>query len=130
MYELTINGKVYGFRFGFGFYKDIDKQIKSKADANGVSRNVGLQYKLAEVVDGDPMAIVDVLDVANKYSGTDRLTRAELEEYIEETDDLDTIKEGLLDFFRANNTTKGTMRTLDVLVQMTPEQKAKIMQNQ
>ncbi len=131
MFELTISGKVYGFNFGFGFYKEIDKTIKSKADKNGVSQDMGLQYKLAAVMDGNPDAIVDVLDIANKYAkGYERITRADLEEYIETVEDFDALREELLDFFRSSNMTKAKMRLLDAIMNMTPEEKEKIMQNQ
>lgn len=130
MFELTIDGAVYGFNFGFGFYRDIDKTVIGKADQNGVSSKMGLQYKIARIVDLDPDAIVDVLDCANKYAGDgySRLTRSAIEGYVQsDSCDIEELAGKLLDFFRMNNTTKGAMRVIDRIRNMSDEEKEKIL---
>lgn len=128
MLELNINGTVYSFNFGFGFIREMDQKVVGKADQNGVRNNMGLQYTFARVVDLNPDAIIDVLDYGNKYAGEPRVTRAVLEEYLQsEYVDIETLSKELLDFFRKTNTTKGTMKTIDKILEMNEEQKAKIM---
>lgn len=115
MFELTIKDKVYQFRFGLGFVREIDKTKQQKAE-NGVVQNVGLQYAVASVIDEDPIALVDILDIANKTE-TPRVTKALLDEYIEdENTDIEALFKELLDFFaNANATKKKTAQILELV---------------
>ena len=75
MFELTIEGQVYQFRFGMGFLREINKKVGRPVDGiPDVKQNVGLQFAIAGVIDGDVEELVNVLDVANK-SEKPRVTR-------------------------------------------------------
>ncbi len=124
MFELTINNKVYKFNFGFGFRRELDPKVTRKIDGvNGRVEHLGVQMAIAGVMDGDVEDILTVLDVGNKeFSGEERVTRKELEAYIEKEADLDELCENLLDFLKRANATKKTVANLQELA---AEQKAK-----
>ena len=105
MFELTIREKVYTFRFGIGFVREIDKTKQQKAD-NGITQNVGLQYAVASLIDEDPIELINILDAANKTEKP-RVTIALLEEYIEdENTDIESLCAEVLGFFEKGNATK------------------------
>ena len=123
MFELTIKGNVYNFKFGMGFMRKLNKELKQPVDGlKDVEQNIGLQYKIACVMEGDIEALVDILDAAN--SGFDpRITRDKIDEYIDdENTDIDGLFEKVLDFLRKANATKKVMQKLD---KADAEQKAK-----
>lgn len=123
MFELTINGTVYQFKFGMGFLRDINKTLCKQMDGiPNEKQNIGLRYKIGGIVDGDVEALVDVLDIANKTQ-MPRVTRAMLDEYIDnESTDIDRLFEDVLDFLKKTNATKKT--TMELL-EMIEEEKAK-----
>lgn len=113
MLELTINGVVYPFHFGMGFLREINKKVGAPVDGlKDVKKNIGLQYMVAGVVDGDLEALVEVLDVANKGQNP-RITRAAMDAYIEdESTDIDSLFGEVLDFLKSANATKKTVASL------------------
>ncbi len=123
MFEITINDKVYSFNFGFGFMREIDPKITKKIDGvNGKVQNMGLQFAIAGIMDGDLNELVDVLEAANK-GFEPRITRAELENHLEREDtDIDRLFEKVLGFFERANCTKKTFANLRKTVE---EEKAK-----
>lgn len=106
MFELTINNTVYQFNFGFGFLRDINKTYKSVDEKTKQERELGLQYNIASLIDGDVEAIVTILDIANK--GCDpRITRQDIEKYIEdENTNIDNLFDTVMDFLSKANCTK------------------------
>lgn len=106
MFELTINNTVYQFNFGFGFLRDINKTYKSVDEKTKQERELGLQYNIASLIDGDVEAIVTILDIANK--GCDpRITRQDIEKYIEdENTNIDDLFDTVMDFLSKTNCTK------------------------
>jgi hypothetical protein len=104
MFELTIKDTVYKFRFGLGFVREIDK-TRTEKDKNGNSQNVGLAYAVASLIDEDPLELVKILDIANKTEKP-RLSRDELDRYIEDEADLEAICKDVLNFFKKGNSTK------------------------
>lgn len=106
MFELTINNTVYQFNFGFGFLRDINKTYKSMDEKTKQERELGLQYNIASLIDGDVEAIVTILDIANK--GCDpRITRQDIEKYIEdENTNIDDLFDTVMDFLSKANCTK------------------------
>ena len=115
MFEITIKDTVYQFKFGLGFVREIDKTQQQKLD-NGAVQNMGLQYAVASIIDEDPIALVDILEIANKTEKP-RVSRAMLDEYIEdENTDLDKLFKDVLDFFeRSNSTKKKTAQILELV---------------
>lgn len=113
MFELEIKGTVYQFKFGMGFMREINQKVGVPVDGlKDVKKNIGLQYMVAGIIDGDLEALVDVLDVANKTEKP-RMSRSVLDEYIEdENTDIDKLFKDVLDFLSSANVTKKTVAAL------------------
>ena len=113
MMELTINGTVYEFNFGMGFLREINKRVQTSVDGlKGVDKNIGLQFTVASIIDGDVEALVDALDIANKGMNP-RLTRQALDAYIDDSDtDIDGLFSMVIDFLARANATKKTVASL------------------
>lgn len=113
MMELTINGQVYQFHFGMGFLREVNKKISTPVDGlKDVKKNIGLRYLVASVMDGDPEALVELLDAANKGQ-TPRVSRAQLDAYIDdEGTDVDALFSAVLDFLKSANATKKAVVSL------------------
>ncbi len=109
MFELTINETVYQFKFGLGFVRDINKTKRKAIDGMpDEKQDVGLQFAVASLIDEDPIALVEILDIANKTEKP-RVTRAALDAYIEdENTDIDALFKEVLDFLSKANATKKT----------------------
>ncbi len=118
MFELTIGGKVYEFNFGMGFMREINKKIGVPVDGlPDVKKNMGLQYTVAGIIDGDLEALVDALEVANK-GRVPRATREILDGYIDDPDtDIDKLFEEVMGFLKHANATKKTMETLQKAIE-------------
>lgn len=118
MFELTINEKVYGFKFGLGFVREINKKMTKPMDGvPGEKQEIGLQYYLGCMFDEDPVALVELLDVANKTE-TPRITKKELDAYIEHEDtDIEKLFKEVRDFLAEANATKRQFRDLQNLVE-------------
>lgn len=113
MMELTIDDAVYQFNFGMGFMREINKKVGTPVDGlPDVKKNIGLQYNVAGILDGDVEALVDVLDVANKGQ-TPRVTRQLLDVYIDdENTDIDALFDTVIDFLKSANATKKVVNNL------------------
>ena len=113
MFELTINDQVYVFNFGMGFLREINKKVHVPVDGlKDIEKNIGLQYTVAGIIDGDVEALVDALDIANKGM-TPRVTKALLDNHIDNPEtDIDALFEEVLDFLKNANATKKTVATL------------------
>lgn len=113
MFELTINDTVYQFNFGMGFMRELDPTVTKPIDGvKGKVQNLGVQYAVAGIIDGDPFALADVLIRANKGCEP-RLTQKEIESFIENEDtDLDALFDDVLGFLKKANVTKKTVQNL------------------
>ena len=126
MMELTIGGKVYQFRFGLGFVREIDKRVtKPMNGINGKVQNMGMQFAVAGLIDQDPVELVEILDVANKTEKP-RVTRQELDAYIEdENTDTDALFSEVLDFLKSANATK---KITESVIEETEKAKKKVLE--
>lgn len=117
MYTREINGKIYEFKFGIGFVRDIDKTQTTKGD-DGNQQKVGLVYAIAGLMDGDFEKLIDCLMLGNKYAAGERLERKTIEEWLE-SDGVDLEQEcrDLLDFFETSNFTRRKMTDLKETLQ-------------
>lgn len=113
MYELQINQSTYEFNFGLGFMRALNKTISVPVEnIKGKTKEIGMQYKIAEVIDGDIEALEDVLLTANQRFSP-RLERSELDKHIEdENTDIDELFEKVLGFLKSANATKKTTREI------------------
>lgn len=118
MLELTIKGTVYQFNFGMGFMRAINKLVGTPVDGlPDVKKNIGLQYYIAGVIDGDVEALVDVLDMANK-NNEPRVTRDLLDSFVDdEKTDIDKLFDTVLDFLKRTNATKKVAANLLAMVE-------------
>lgn len=123
MFELTINEKIYQFNFGMGFMREIDPTVTKAIDGiKGKVQNLGLQYAIGGIMDGDVITLADVLIRANK-GYEPRLTQKEIESYIEnENTDLEALFDDVLGFLKTANVTK---KTTLALVEAVEKEKAK-----
>ena len=125
MLELTINEQVYQFNFGMGFMREINKRVSAPVDGlKDVNKNIGLQYMIASVLDGDIEALVDILDAANKGQNP-RATKALLDCYIDnESTNIDELFGSVIDFLKnANATKKVTITLLEAMEREKSKQK-------
>lgn len=122
MFELTINGQVYEFNFGMGFMREVNKRIGRPVDGlPNVKKNVGLQWMIGSVIDGDVEELVELLEVANKGQNP-RITKAALDKYIDtECEDIDKLFDDVLGFLKTANATK---KTVEMLLAEVEKQKA------
>lgn len=113
MLELTINEQVYQFNFGMGFMREINKRVSAPVDGlKDVNKNIGLQYMIASVLDGDVESLVDILDAANKGQNP-RATKSLLDSYIDdENTDVEDLFDSVIDFLKSANATKKVTSTL------------------
>lgn len=107
MFELTINNTVYEFNFGMGFMRELDPTVTKPIDGvKGKVQNLGVQYAIAGIIDGDVEALGDVLLRANKGFNP-RLTQKDVDAFIEnEETNLDEVFEAVLGFLKSANVTK------------------------
>lgn len=117
MFELTINDEVYKFNFGIGFTREIGKREQVTLE-NGLKGDVGLEYAISKIQAGDAVALVDVLELANKYAPAPRITKRAIEDFVEdENTDIDQLFDTVLDFFGKSNVTKRQAKAIMVGMQ-------------
>ena len=116
MLELTINGKVYSFRFGIGFVREIDKTKSKKIEGiDNAEQNMGLQFAVAAVMDEDAVALADILDIANK-SEMPRAKKTDIDRYIDECENIEELFAEVLEILKSANATKKTTTAVMELV--------------
>lgn len=127
MLEFNINEKVYGFKFGLGFVREINKKMtKPMEGVPGQVQEVGLQYYIGCMFDEDPVALAEVLEIANKTESP-RITKKEIDAFIEdENTDIDDVFKQVRDFLEVANATK---KQYKALLEMVEAQKAQAKAN-
>lgn len=110
MFELEINGKMYPFKFGIGFLREINaKRIVNEEEA-------GFKVEVFNLVtDHDPTCLFDILMAANKGQNP-RVSVKDLEAYIEGLEDLDELVEQVIDFLEKNGCTKKLMENVQKMI--------------
>lgn len=113
MFELTINNTVYEFNFGMGFMRELDPTVTKPIEGvKGKVQNLGVQYAIAGIIDGDVEALGDVLIRGNKGFNP-RLTQKDVDAFIEDADtNLEEVFEAVLGFLKSANVTKKITQTL------------------
>lgn len=120
-FELTINDKVYEFKAGIGFLRDANKRVQQKIEGSDRVKDTGLQFLVAGLIDGEVEDLIDALDLMNK-GFEPRLTKKQIEEYIEEVEDIDKLFDDVLGFLKNANVSK---RITNNLLKAVEEQKKK-----
>ena len=122
MLELTINGSVYQFRFGIGFVREINKRVVKNVEGTNAKQELGLQYAVASLIDEDVVALVDVLELANRGERP-RITKDALDNYMDdENTDVSALCQEVLDFLSKSNASK---KTTEAVMQMVEAEMAK-----
>ncbi len=119
MFELTMNGKTYQFRFGMGFLRNINSRVKAPVDGiPGEKKNIGMKYKLSGLFDRDLEDLCEILIAAN--SGLEpRMTVQDFDAYIEdECQDVEGLFQRVIDFLLTANVCKTTMEALQKVAEM------------
>ena len=118
MYDIEINGTSYPVKFGMNFISEINKRVTVAMDAwGGKEENVGLNYYIAKLMDGDLEALQQILFVANKTE-TPKLNISMLNNWFEdENTDIDAIFKQVTDFLSEANCTKNAYRTIKKAVE-------------
>ena len=118
MYDIEINGTSYPVKFGMYFISEINKRVTVAMDAwGGKEENVGLNYYIAKLMDGDLEALQQILFVANKTESP-KLDISTLNNWFEdENTDIDAIFKQVTDFLSEANCTKKTYRTVKKAVE-------------
>ena len=76
-----------------------------------------MNYYIGTLYDENPIALVDILDLANKTEKP-RISRKELDAFIDDRDtDLSQVCRDILDFFDENNATKKAAETMKEFVE-------------
>ena len=97
-----------------GFLREANKTAKIPVQGMpGTTKEVGARYLIARVViDQEPDALVDLLDLANKGESP-RVTKALLDSYIDsEEADIDALMEETKDFLSKANATKKAVKEI------------------
>ena len=124
MFELTINDVVYPFKFGVGFVREINKRVTREVEGMSSKQEIGLQMAVAGLMDEDPIALVDILDIANKTEKP-RVTRNALDSYIEdESTAIEALFKEVLDFLKTANATKKMVANILKVVEAEMEKAA------
>ena len=119
MMELTIDGNVYNFNFGYGFMMELNPKVKQPVEGiPGKGEEIGMKYEIARLLDGNIEALVNILMAANKGQ-TPRLTQKAMEAFIEDPDtDIDGLFDEVKDFLsKANVTRRETQNLLKLMEQ-------------
>ena len=118
MYDIEINGTSYPVKFGMNFIREINQRVTVPMDAwGGKEENVGLNYYIAKLMDGDLEALQQILFVANKTE-TPKLNISMLNNWFEdENTDIDAIFKQVTDFLSEANCTKRAYKAIKIAVE-------------
>lgn len=118
MYDIEINGTSYPVKFGMHFIGEMNKRVTVSMDAwGGKEENVGLNYYIAKLMDGDLEALQQILFVANKTE-TPKLNISMLNNWFEdENTDIDAIFKQVTDFLSEANCTKRAYKAIKIAVE-------------
>ena len=102
--ELTINEKVYNFKFGIGFVRHLDGKSSIKQD--GIQFGIGLETLIPNLLTGNTVTLSDCLFVANMTENP-RITQDQLDNYIDDEEtNIDSLFDDVLEELKKSNATK------------------------
>ena len=102
--ELTINEKVYNFKFGIGFVRHLDGKSSIKQD--GIQFGIGLETLIPNLLTGNTVTLSDCLFVANMTENP-RITQDQLDNYIDDEEtDIDSLFDDVLEELKKSNATE------------------------
>ena len=108
--ELTINEKVYNFKFGIGFVRHLDGKSSIKQD--GIQFGIGLETLIPNLLTGNTVTLSDCLFVANMTENP-RITQDQLDNYIDDEEtNIDSLFDDVLEELKKSNATKKKAKML------------------
>lgn len=118
MYDIEINGTSYPVKFGMNFIREMNQRVIVPMDAwGGKEENVGLNYYIAKLMDGDLEALQQIIFVANKTEAP-KLNISIINDWFEdENTDIDEVFKKVTDFLSEANCTKKAYRTIKKAVE-------------
>ena len=104
--EIEIKNTSYTFKAGFAFLHKVNKEVTAPVDGFDKKKEIGLPWLAANIIDGDIDSLVKCLLDMN-MNQTPRLTKEDLEEWLEEeVDDIDAVFKKVIDFLLSANVCK------------------------
>lgn len=112
--ELTLNNKTYPLKASLAFLKEIEKTRVLKS--GGMDMENGLVSAVLQLKEmADMRSLADLLMALN-VNQTPRLSRSELEAWMEETDtDLEELGGEVIDFLSRANVCKAKLKKMQVI---------------
>lgn len=107
--ELIIKDETYKFEATFGFYRELNAKFKRHVDGINQDEKLGAYVLLTQLVDRDVEALADILMMMNKNL-TPTIRRGDLEAYIAQEADIDTLFDEVIDFLSQANMTRNAMK--------------------
>lgn len=102
--ELTINDKIYSFRFGVKFVRELDKN--HAIEREGIRFGMGLAAKiLPELKTANIATLADILYLANRTESP-KLNQGEIDDFIDNCEDLESVFDMVLKEITESNTGK------------------------
>lgn len=103
--EIEIKNTSYTFKAGFAFLHKVNKEVTAPVDGFDKKKEIGLPWLVANIIDGDVDFLVKCLLDMN-MNQTPRLTKEDLEEWLEEVEDIDAVFKKVIDFLLSANVCK------------------------
>lgn len=111
--EYEIDGQIYAFKASFDFLHEVNKKVYKDVDLDQ-KKQIGLVWNVANIIDGDIDALVDCLFALN-IGQQPRITKAKLQKWLEEYEDIDSLFNEVLDFLFNANVCKKALKELKKL---------------
>ena len=119
--QLEINGKEYTFKASIKFMRALNEKVKTKSGDREVE--LGMTYALGGIIGGEIEDLIDVLYAMN-IGFSPRIKKEELETYIEDCDDIDSLFKKVSDFLSKANVSKKKYEQIQKAMKQTSQVKA------
>lgn len=107
--KIKINDKEIELKFGVRFVRELDK-LKGVSQ-NGIKFGMGLNRTVPTLLTYDPSALADVLYCAS-YKADKRPTMAQIEDFIDDDENIETTFKDVLEALQQSNATKTLVKNL------------------
>lgn len=109
--ELTIGKKIYTFKFGVKFIRELDKELPIEQE--GIKYGLALTAKvLPELRSANVNTLAKVLSLANQTE-ENRITQDELDNYIDDAEDIEALFDQVLKSISESNAGKLATKNFD-----------------
>jgi len=108
--QLAIGNKEYNFRFGIKFIRELDKKYYIEKD--GLKFGAALELKIPLILTGDAVALAELLYAAT-VTETKRPSQDSIDEYVENTEDIDGLFTEVVEELKKGNATKLKMQQVE-----------------